>query len=120
MAKALGKAKREVFISDWWLSPELYLKRPSVDNKDTMIVEILGKLADRGVIVYVCVYKEVAMALTINSLHTKQALLHRSPTNIRVVRHPSRSVVGGEFLWSHHEKIVVIDQNVAFVGGLDL
>lgn len=24
------------------------------------------------------------------------------------------------FLWAHHEKIVVIDQTVAFVGGIDL
>jgi phospholipase D1/2 len=24
------------------------------------------------------------------------------------------------FLWSHHEKIVIIDQKVAFTGGLDL
>ena len=24
------------------------------------------------------------------------------------------------FLWSHHEKIVVIDQTLAFVGGIDL
>lgn len=24
------------------------------------------------------------------------------------------------YLWAHHEKIVVIDQSVAFVGGIDL
>ena len=24
------------------------------------------------------------------------------------------------FLWSHHEKVVVIDQSLAFVGGIDL
>lgn len=36
------------------------------------------------------------------------------------MRHPHRSLVGGEFLWSHHEKIVVIDEAVAFIGGIDL
>ncbi len=25
---ALLSAKHEVFITDWWLSPQLYLKRP--------------------------------------------------------------------------------------------
>ncbi len=35
------------------------------------------------------------------------------------MRHPDHvsSVV---FLWAHHEKMVAIDQTVAFVGGLDL
>lgn len=35
------------------------------------------------------------------------------------MRHPDHvsSVV---FLWAHHEKIVAIDQTVAFVGGIDL
>mmetsp|Transcript_14483 Transcript_14483/g.14560 ORF Transcript_14483/g.14560 Transcript_14483/m.14560 type:complete len:137 (-) Transcript_14483:1748-2158(-) len=59
------------------------------------------------------------MALTLNSLHTQQTLTQRNP-NIKVVRHPSRSVVGGVFLWSHHEKIICIDQEIAFLGGLDL
>lgn len=26
----------------------------------------------------------------------------------------------GVFLWAHHEKLVVIDQTYAFVGGIDL
>jgi len=71
-------------------------------------VEVLGQLADRGVKVAVHLYKEVSFALTLNSLHTENALKSRN-AEIRVVRHPHRSVVGGVFLWSHHEKIVVID-----------
>jgi phosphatidylserine/phosphatidylglycerophosphate/cardiolipin synthase-like enzyme len=107
---ALLQAKSEVFISDWWLSPEMYLKRPcdAEENRETQVVEILGQIADRGVMVNVHVYKEVSLALTLNSMHTKMALVKRNP-NIIVVRHPSRSAVGGSFLWSHHEKIVCID-----------
>lgn len=26
----------------------------------------------------------------------------------------------GTLLWAHHEKVIVIDQNIAFVGGIDL
>ena len=117
--EALTHSKREVFISDWWLSPEMHLKRPFEQHPESQVFEVLGKLADRGVRVCVHLYKEVSFALTINSLHTKKALKKRNP-NIKVMRHPQRSVVGGEFLWSHHEKIVCIDQEVAFLGGLDL
>ena len=37
-----------------------------------------------------------------------------------MLRHPNISLKGGVFLWSHHEKMVVIDQKIAFMGGLDL
>uniref|UniRef100_A0A8B9HTC7 phospholipase D n=1 Tax=Astyanax mexicanus TaxID=7994 RepID=A0A8B9HTC7_ASTMX len=36
-----------------------------------------------------------------------------------VMRHPDH-VASVVFLWAHHEKMVAIDQSVAFVGGLDL
>ena len=35
------------------------------------------------------------------------------------MRHPDH-VSAVVFLWAHHEKMVAIDQSVAFVGGLDL
>lgn len=37
----------------------------------------------------------------------------------QVMRHPDH-VSSSVYLWAHHEKIVVIDQSVAFVGGIDL
>jgi phospholipase D1/2 len=44
-------AKNEVFITDWWLSPELYLKRPvsREKNQDTRIDVVLRTIASRGV-----------------------------------------------------------------------
>ncbi|GIY14866.1 phospholipase D1 [Caerostris extrusa] len=30
VAEVLDKAKEEIFIADWWLTPEIYLKRPTV------------------------------------------------------------------------------------------
>ncbi len=34
-------------------------------------------------------------------------------------RHPEH-IQTGVYLWAHHEKIVVVDQTLAFVGGIDL
>lgn len=115
----LHRAQREVYITDWWLSPELYLKRPSDDFPNSQLVEILGHIADRGVQVYVIIYKEISYALASDSLHAKRTLQARNP-NIRVARHPNISYKGGQFLWSHHQKIVLIDNTVGFIGGLDL
>lgn len=30
VADTIENAKEEVFITDWWLSPEIYLKRPAI------------------------------------------------------------------------------------------
>lgn len=35
------------------------------------------------------------------------------------MRHPDH-VSSAVYLWAHHEKIIIIDQSVAFVGGIDL
>mmetsp|Transcript_7368 Transcript_7368/g.13688 ORF Transcript_7368/g.13688 Transcript_7368/m.13688 type:complete len:1034 (+) Transcript_7368:1283-4384(+) len=116
--KNLLKAERNVFISDWWLSPELYLLRPAEEYPQSQLLEVIRRIAGRGVQVYVNVYKELAIALPNDSNHTIKEL--RSIPGVKAVRHPHRSISRGEFLWSHHEKLIVIDYKVAFLGGLDL
>ncbi|KAI1903217.1 hypothetical protein AGOR_G00024950 [Albula goreensis] len=117
LAEALEQAKEEIFITDWWLSPEVHLKRPA---KDTYwrLDQILKRKAEQGVKVCVLLYKEVELALGINSDYSKRTLMNMH-SNIKVMRHPDHvsSIV---FLWAHHEKMVAIDQSVAFIGGIDL
>jgi len=117
---ALIKAEREVFITDWWMTPEIYLKRPvnleDPESQKYRLDNILGELARNGVKVYVLLWKEVEVAGLYNlSSHTKE-MLERQSSNIQVIRHP-RTFIS---FWSHHEKICVIDQKRAFVGGIDL
>ncbi|KAF3703833.1 Phospholipase D1 [Channa argus] len=118
VADALEAAKEEIFITDWWLSPEIFLKRPVVEGNRWRLDCILKRKAQQGVRVFVMLYKEVEVALGINSGYSKRTLLHLHP-NIKVMRHPDH-VSSTVYLWAHHEKILVIDQSVAFVGGIDL
>ncbi|XP_053574304.1 phospholipase D2 [Bombina bombina] len=117
VADALMQAQEEIFITDWWLSPELHLKRPAY-NDDWRLDIILKHKAEAGVRVCILLFKEMEMALGINSGYSKRALMLLHP-NIKVMRHPDHvsSIV---FLWAHHEKMVAIDQSVVFLGGLDL
>ncbi|XP_034933646.1 phospholipase D1 [Chelonus insularis] len=119
IADALENAKEEIFIADWWLSPEIYMKRPIIHGNYWRLDKILQRKALSGVKVFVMIYKEVELALGINSYYSKQKLVSACPENIKVFRHPDHARVG-IFLWAHHEKIVVVDQTVAFVGGIDL
>ncbi|XP_054718889.1 LOW QUALITY PROTEIN: phospholipase D1-like [Uloborus diversus] len=118
VAEALEKAKEEIFIADWWLSPEIYMKRPVIQGEIWRLDHILKRKAQQGVKVFVLLYKEVEFALGINSQYSKQQLVNMHP-NIKVLRHPDH-VKNGTLLWAHHEKIVCIDQTYAFLGGIDL
>lgn len=68
-------------------------------------------------------YKEISLALSLNSAYSKKVLTDASD-NIQVIRHPREVVfsTAREFinLWSHHEKMVAIDYEVVFMGGIDL
>ncbi|XP_036882838.1 phospholipase D2 isoform X1 [Manis javanica] len=113
VADAILRAQEEIFITDWWLSPEIYLKRPA-HSDDWRLDLMLKKKAEEGVRVSILLFKEVELALGINSGYSKRALMLLHP-NIKVMRHPDQVT-----LWAHHEKLLVVDQVVAFLGGLDL
>ncbi|KPJ10513.1 Phospholipase D1 [Papilio machaon] len=81
VADAMELATEEIFIADWWLSPEIYMKRPALNGNYWRLDCILKRKA--------------------------------------VIRHPDHARVGVLF-WAHHEKIVCVDQTVAFLGGIDL
>ena len=127
---ALEKAKETIYIADWWLSPELFLRRPPYYNQEWRLDQVLKRRAEAGVKIYVIVYKEVEQAVSCNSAHTKHALNGLCPPgapghgNIHVLRHPDHNVFenAGDMTlyWAHHEKFIVIDFEMAFIGGLDL
>ncbi|KAG5456803.1 MAG: hypothetical protein BJ554DRAFT_3348, partial [Olpidium bornovanus] len=119
VSEALLAAKRTIYVADWWLSPELYLRRPPALNREYRLDRILRAKAQEGVQIRIFVYKEVTYALPISSKYTKLALQRGLHPNITVQRHPDHTP-GGTMFWAHHEKMVIVDQDVAFVGGLDL
>ncbi|CAG9939111.1 unnamed protein product [Clonostachys rosea f. rosea IK726] len=127
---ALEQAKESIYIADWWLSPELFLRRPPFYNRDYRLDQLLKRKAEEGVKIFVIVYKEVEAALTCNSVHTKHALQALCPEgtpgfgNIKILRHPDHNPFENAaditMYWAHHEKFIVIDYAMAFIGGLDL
>ncbi|WEW61226.1 phospholipase D [Emydomyces testavorans] len=87
VSRALENAKESIWILDWWLSPELYLRRPPAKNEQYRLDRMLQAAAQRGVRVNIIVYKEVTQALALSSSHTKHHLEDLHP-NIAVFRHP--------------------------------
>ena len=132
LLEQLKQARETVHITDWFLSPPVALKRPINYNQfigekndykknltfenASRLMDILYLLAKKGVHIYILLFYEIKLALPLNSSYTKATLMDLHP-NIKVTRYPKGST---SILWSHHEKLVIIDQQIAFVGGLDL
>lgn len=64
VSQALEGARESIWILDWWLSPELYLRRPPSQNEQWRLDRTLQRAAQRGVKVNIIVYKEVTQALS--------------------------------------------------------
>ncbi|KAI3494535.1 hypothetical protein L1887_40667 [Cichorium endivia] len=118
IALAIEGAKSEIFMCGWWLCPELYLRRPFQAHASSRLDALLEAKAKQGVQIYILMYKELALALKINSVYSKKKLvaIHE---NVRVLRFPDH-FSSGVYLWSHHEKLVIVDNDICFIGGLDL
>ncbi|KAG8952526.1 hypothetical protein FRC00_006757, partial [Tulasnella sp. 408] len=120
VSELIDSATECIFILDWWLSPEIYLRRPPADNEEWRLDRLLKRKAEQGVKVYVIVYKEVTQTSANSSRHTKNALQELHP-NVQVQRHPDHiGAVDTVKIWSHHEKLLVVDCDRACIGGLDL
>eukprot|EP00981_Chlorochromonas_danica_P012554 scaffold5146_cov164-Ochromonas_danica.AAC.3 len=120
VALAMLGAQREILITSWKMSPHVLLTRPPLPP--LRLDQLLKYKADQGVQIYVLLYKEVEhIGQGNDSLKVKQKLESLHESNIHCIRHPNKFFGGATaVLWSHHEKLVVIDRNVAFVGGVDL
>ncbi|KAL4907622.1 hypothetical protein BDW74DRAFT_111147 [Aspergillus multicolor] len=118
VSRAINQAKDVIYIHDWWLSPELYMRRPAAISQKWRLDRLLQRKAREGVKVFVIMYRNINSAIPIDSEYSKFSLLDLHP-NIFVQRSPNQ-FRQNTFFWAHHEKLCIIDHTLAFVGGIDL
>lgn len=114
---ALQEAKREILISDWSFQPEVYLRRGPGCGPQHRLDVVLKEKAAQGVSIFILLWWEVSLAVNgaVNTQHVRDVFA--DVPNVTVLCHPINNVMGK---WSHHQKFVVLDRSLAFIGGLDL
>ncbi len=118
-AIAMLGAQKEILITSWKNSPGVLLTRPPMPP--LRLDQILKYKADQGVQVFILLYKEVEYVGQGNDSQRTKSHLESLSKNIHIIRHPNKFMGGSTaVMWSHHEKLVIVDRNVAFVGGVDL
>ena len=127
-------AKESIYISSFWLNPELFLRRPvdekiyeemdknNILTKDfgkniSRLMDILNYKANQDVKIYILIFYEWSMSLGSNSKHAED-IFQKLNNKIYFIRFPSHSQKG--LFWSNHEKLVIIDKIIGYIGGFDL
>ena len=114
IAEAIRGARRSVRIAGWHSAPHFALER---GEPPTVLRELLAQAVARGVEVRVLLWAGAPLRLFTpdrDDVRGDARELARD-TGVRV------AVDGRErLLHCHHEKIVVVDEELAFVGGVDL
>ncbi|KAI1657224.1 phospholipase D [Daldinia decipiens] len=118
VSRAISMAQDVIYIHDWWLSPELYMRRPACISQKWRLDRLLQRKAREGVKVFIIIYRNVEQAIPIDSEYTKFSLLNLHD-NILVLRSPNQ-LKKNQFFYAHHEKVCIVDHDVAFLGGIDL
>ncbi len=113
VAEAITMARSHVHIAGWHLTPDFRLRR---DDDVPTLAQLLAELAER-VPVRVLLWAGPplpAFQPTRSMMKTVQDQLTRG-SNVRCVLDARERT-----LHCHHEKVVIVDDEVAFVGGIDL
>ena len=115
---AINNAKWQILLSGWFLSADTYLKRPISKYPDSRIDKVIERACQRGVKVYIMIFHEPKV-MSHDSRYTlnrfSKDLDHKG--NLWAIRHADTNL---PFFWSHHDKHVTIDQEIGYVGGIDI
>lgn len=79
MEETIEKATQEIFITDWFFSPQVYLKRFDSQGRQSLEMEhrldvVLQKKANQGVKIYVLPWSETKIAIDLGSANVKSVL----------------------------------------------
>ncbi|WP_028061667.1 phospholipase D-like domain-containing protein [Candidatus Solirubrobacter pratensis] len=113
MAEAIGAARRHVHICSWHLQPDF---EPVRDGARRPVRELLAEAAER-VPVRVLVWAGAPVPVFKPS---RASVEHAREQLVRGTRIRCLLDARGRMMHCHHEKIVIVDDEVAFVGGIDL
>ena len=139
IAKAILGAKRFILFTDWQMDYDVELHERGNEQYVGRFSELLAKKVAEGVEVKVLLYDsfEAAVYTHENEVRSNLARLNPKSNELGKKGAPARNPAGNlpvevaiqrpttgrtveNMLFSHHQKSIVIDGTVAFIGGMDV
>ena len=125
VADAIEKAEKFIFITGWQLDYDVELDQRGVAGHPGRLSELLAKAMQNGVHVRVILYDSISTVVDTHDDSTQGKLmsLPKGKGSISVMlQNPNtgRSGMLEPTFFSHHQKSVIVDGKIAFLGGMDL
>ncbi|SDY78436.1 phospholipase D1/2 [Lysobacter sp. yr284] len=133
VADAIRAAKKFIFITGWQLDSDVELDQRGAAGHPGRLTELLADAMARGVHVRVMLYDSINLVLETVDTHEEatrtrfdslatgkgsmKVMLQNPNTGRGVAKWGSND---SNTYFSHHQKTVIVDGSVAFVGGIDL
>ncbi|ELP88559.1 phospholipase D, putative [Entamoeba invadens IP1] len=113
VAEAISTARRKIHIMDWRMDLDITLVRTPHPLQSKKLVDLLAAAAIRGVQVSVILYNSPWFSHLTDNRKTAKILNKLHPNITCICKHWS-------LIYSNHEKLVIVDNKVALLGGVDL
>lgn len=105
------RATNHIYVAGWWLAPEIRLVRDSSQATRPTLLTLLRERAQAGIDVRVMIWSGAPPFLDLGATEHSRAL---DLAGVQCLVHSPGITI------SHHQKIIVVDGSVAFIGGTDL
>lgn len=134
VAQAIRNANSFILITDWQLDYDVELDQRGVAGHPGRLSELLADAIQRGVHIRVILYDSVDTGSSMTGTpdtHEEQTQKHfgKLPAGDGSIKVMLQNPNTGDTIWSlkksneffsHHQKSVVVDGQIAFLGGMDL
>lgn len=124
---AMMSAQKFIYIADWQLAFDVELHgrgQPGYPGRLHKVIEdIISKKPVHVRVLLFCSFKDSLPPLTYDGLVARELTkLNKKgyPGSIRVMLQPPTSAQSDNIDYSHHQKFVVVDGQIAFIGGIDM
>ncbi|GAA5162788.1 phospholipase D-like domain-containing protein [Viridibacterium curvum] len=126
VAQAMRKAEKLIFIADWQMAFDVEIEKRGEEGNPGRLWRVFEDIIKtKAVQIRVLLYRSVAdskpgtydgrVARALNAINKKEY-----PGKLIVMLQGPTSAQNDSWDYSHHQKFVVVDGRVAFVGGIDL
>lgn len=127
VADAIRSAQSFIMITDWQLDYDVELDQRGLPGHPGRLSELLADAIQRGVHIRIILYDSIKAAVDTHDESSQDTLskLPKGKGSISVLlenQNTGRKTFSADSGWmfSHHQKSIVVDGRIGFLGGLDL
>lgn len=118
VSKSIENANEKVYIMGWVMSPFVFLRRPAEEFPEYRLDRLLKRKAVEGIKIHIVLYGDIDGVMENRARYVTSYFEALDP-NIHALYHTNHDYANA-LPWSHHDKVTIVDNSIAYIGGIDM